>query len=167
VLKNTDFWFVWLVGYATTTLITRDNLRSLASDAASELDILGHDGHSLGVDGSQVGVLEQADKVSLGGLLQGEHCGTLEAKVGLVVLGNLSHQALERKLADQELSGLLVSADLAQSHSSRSISVGFLDATGGRGGLAGCLGGELLARSLSSSGLTCGLLGTGHFSFEC
>ena len=29
-------------------------LRALASDAACELDVLGHDGHALGVDGRQV-----------------------------------------------------------------------------------------------------------------
>jgi len=139
------------------------HLGSLASDAAGQLDVLGHDGHSLGVDGSQVGVLKEADEVSLGGLLEGQHGGTLEAEVGLVVLGDLSHKALERQLADQELGGLLVSADLTQGHSSRSVSVGLLDTTGGRSGLAGRLGGELLTRSLSSGRLTSGLLGTGHF----
>jgi len=40
--------------------------------------------------------------------------------------------------------------------------MGLLHAPGGRGTLAGCLGGQLLARSLSSGGLTGGLLGTGH-----
>ena len=29
----------------------RDDLESLSSDAASQLDVLGHDGDSLGVDG--------------------------------------------------------------------------------------------------------------------
>jgi len=129
------------------------HLGSLASDAAGQLDVLGHDGHSLGVDGGQVGVLEEADEVSLGRLLEGQHGGALEAQVSLVVLGDLSHEALERQLADQELGGLLVSADLAESHSSRSVSVGLLDTTGGRSGLAGRLGGELLTRSLSSGRL--------------
>jgi hypothetical protein len=34
------------------------------------LNVLGHDGHTLGVDGAQVGVLEEADQVSLAGLLK-------------------------------------------------------------------------------------------------
>jgi len=34
------------------------NLRTLASDSPSELDVLGHNGHPLGVDGAQVGVLK-------------------------------------------------------------------------------------------------------------
>jgi hypothetical protein len=58
-------------------------LSALASDAAGQLNVLGHDGHALGVDGAQVGVLEQAHQVSLGGLLQGQQGGALEAQVAL------------------------------------------------------------------------------------
>merc|ERR1719401_1355168 len=47
-------------------------LGALAADAPSELDVLGHDGHALGVDGAEVGVLEEADQISLAGLLEGE-----------------------------------------------------------------------------------------------
>ena len=47
----------------------RGSLRALSTDAAGELDVLGHDGHTLGMDGAQVGVLEKSDKVSLGSLL--------------------------------------------------------------------------------------------------
>lgn len=38
---------------------------------------------TLGVDGSQVGVLEEGDEVGLGGLLEGHHGRGLEAQVGL------------------------------------------------------------------------------------
>ena len=58
-------------------------LGALAADAAGELDVLGHDGDALGVDGAQVGVLEEADQVRLGCLLEGEDGGGLEAKVRL------------------------------------------------------------------------------------
>ena len=40
--------------------------------------------------------------------------------------------------------------------------MGLLDAAGGRGGLTGSLGGELLPGGLASGGFTGGLLGTGH-----
>ena len=93
-------------------------LGTLPTDAASQLDVLGLDGDALGVDGSQVGVLEQANQVGLGSLLEGQHCRGLEAQVGLEVLGNLAHQALEGQLADEQLGGLLVLADLTQSHGS-------------------------------------------------
>ena len=75
-----------------------------ATDAAGELDVLGHDGHTLGVDGAEVGVLEEADKVSLEAL-EGEDGGGLEAEVGLEVLGDLADEALEGELADEELGG--------------------------------------------------------------
>ena len=47
-----------------------NNLSSLSTDAAGQLDVLGHDGDTLGVDGAQVGVLKQPDEVGLTGLLQ-------------------------------------------------------------------------------------------------
>ncbi len=39
-------------------IIRHERLRALAADAAGELDVLGHDGDALGVDGAQVSVLE-------------------------------------------------------------------------------------------------------------
>ena len=83
-------------------------LRALATDATGQLDVLGHDGHTLGVDGSQVGVLKQAHQVGLGSLLEGQHSAALETQVSLEVLGNLTNQALEGQLPDEKLSALLV-----------------------------------------------------------
>jgi histone H3 len=107
------------------------------------------------VDGAQVGVLEQGDEVSLDGLLEGTDGGGLEAEVGLEVLGNLTDQTLEGELADEQLSGLLVATDLTESDGTGLVTVGLLDTSGGGGGLAGGLGGELLTGSLATSGLTC------------
>ena len=112
-------------------------LGALATDAAGELDVLGHDGDALGVDGAQVGVLEEADEVSLRGLLQGGDGGGLEAEVRLEVLGDLADEALEGELADEQLGGLLVAADLAESDRTGAVAVGLLDAAGGGGRLAG------------------------------
>eukprot|EP00964_Phaeocystis_antarctica_P113979 scaffold77957_cov68-Phaeocystis_antarctica.AAC.3 len=136
--------------------------RALATDATGQLDVLGHDGHALGVDRAQVGVLEEANQVRLGGLLEGDNGRRLEAEVGLEVLRDLADQALEGQLADQELGRLLVPADLTERDGARAVAVGLLDAARGRGGLARRLGGELLAGRLASGGLACGLLGTGH-----
>ena len=44
--------------------------RALATDAAGQLHVARHDGDALGVDGAQVGVLEQAHQVRLGRLLE-------------------------------------------------------------------------------------------------
>ena len=46
------------------------SLGTLSTDTTGELDVLGHDGHSLGVDGAKVGVLEERHEVGLGSLLQ-------------------------------------------------------------------------------------------------
>jgi len=138
-------------------------LRAFATDAAGELDVLGHDGDALGVDGAQVGVFEERDEVGLGSFLEGEDGGTLEAEVVLEVLGDLTDETLEGELAEQQVGGLLVAADLAESDSAGPVAVGLLDAAGGGGRFAGSLGGELLAGGFASGRFTCGLLGTSHF----
>jgi hypothetical protein len=140
----------------------RANLSTLATDAAGKLDILRHDRHTLGVDGAQVGILKEANKVGFRCFLERQDSRGLETKIVLKVLGNLTDKALEGSLADKELGALLVLADLTKSDGSRSVTVGLLDTSGCGGGLARSLGGELLAGSLSSGGLAGGLLGTGH-----
>ena len=75
---------------------------------------LGLDGDTLGVDGGQVGVLEERDEVGLGSLLERHDGRRLEAEVGLEVLGNLANETLEGELADEELGRLLVATDLAE-----------------------------------------------------
>ena len=72
--------------------------------------------------------------------------------------------AKQTHLADEELSGLLVLADLAEGDGSRAVPMRLLDSTCGRGALPGSLGGELLTGSLASGRFAGGLLGTGHFS---
>ena len=151
VLKRTGVW------------VGRDFLSPLTTDSAGQLDVLGHDGDTLSVDGAQVGVLKETDQVSLAGFLQGHDGRALEAQVSLEVLGNFSHQTLEREFADKELSALLVTSDLSQGDGTGPVSVGLLDATCGRGRLPGSLGGKLLTGSLTSGGFTGGLLCTCHF----
>ena len=109
------------------------------------------------MDSTQVGVLEKTNEVSLGGLLEGKNGGSLEAKVTLEILGDLTNKTLEGQLADEKVGGLLVTTDLTKSNGSGSVTVGLLDTSGGGGALSGCLGGELFAGSLSSGGLACGL----------
>ena len=81
------------------------------------------------MDGAQVGVLEQADKVGLGGLLEGKDSRSLEAEIGLEILSDLTDETLEGQLADEQISTLLVSTNLTKSDSSRSVSVGLLDSS--------------------------------------
>jgi hypothetical protein len=44
-------------------------LRSFASDATGQLNVLGHDGHPLGVNGAQIGVFKQSHQIGFGRFL--------------------------------------------------------------------------------------------------
>ena len=138
-----------------------------AANSAGQLDVLGHDGDPLGVDGAKVGVFEEADQVSLTGLLQCHDSGTLEPQLGLEVLSNFPDKSLEGELSDQQLGALLVATNLTQGNSSRPVSVGFLDATSSRGTLAGRFGSQLLPGGFSTSTLSCRLLGASHDEVGC
>ena len=143
-------------------ILVRINLSTLSADTAGELDVLGHDGDTLGVDGAQVGVFEESYEVGLGSFLKGHDGRGLETEVSLEVLGDFTDKTLERQLADEELSALLVPPDFTECYGTGPVPVGFLDASCGRGGLASSLGGELLAWGLAPCGLACCLLGTSH-----
>ena len=134
--------------------------RSLSTDSAGELHVLGHDGNSLGVDGAEVGVFEKSDHVGLGGFLEGEDGGRLESKVVLEVSGDISDESLEGELSDEELSGFLELSDFSEGDGSGTESVGSLDTTGNL--LGGGLGGNVLSGVFTSGTLTSGHLGTGH-----
>ena len=103
------------------------------------------------MDSSQVGVLEERDEVSLGGLLEGHDGARLEAEVGLEVLSDLTNETLEGELSDEELSRLLVTTNLTESNGTGAVTVRLLNTTGGGGGLAGGLGSELLTGGLLMS----------------
>ena len=128
-----------------------NHLCSLSADSAGQLNVFGHDGDALGVDGAQVGVFKKTNKVSLASLLKGHHSGALETQVGLEILSDFSDKTLEGQLADQQLGGFLVTTDLTKSDCSRPVTMRLLDSTSGRRALTSCLGGELFAWSFSTS----------------
>mmetsp|Transcript_55565 Transcript_55565/g.140849 ORF Transcript_55565/g.140849 Transcript_55565/m.140849 type:complete len:201 (+) Transcript_55565:208-810(+) len=160
-------------------------LHLLAAQAARELQVLRHNRHALRVDGAQVRVLEEADKVGLGGLLESEHGLRLEAHVRLQLLGNLANEPLEGQLADEQVRALLVLTDLTQRDGALFVPVRLLVLAGHgrcvlplvrrlagreRGGAhaagvlragAGVLGGKGAARRQRRR-LACGHLGPGH-----
>ena len=148
--------------FITLSKSVRRSLGALSTDAASQLNILGHNSYTLGVDGTQVGIFEKTNEVGLSSFLKSKDGRSLETKVTLEVLGDLANKTLERKLADEQVSGLLVPTNLTESDGSGTVPVRFLHTSGGRGGFTGSLGGELLTGGFASSRLTGGLLGTGH-----
>jgi len=145
-------------------------MQVFTTDAPCKLHVLGHDGHTLGVDGTQVGVLKEVDKVGLGCFLQCADSRRLEPKIALKVRGDLTHQALEGQLLDESVGALLELADLSQGHSARAVAVRLLDATSGRRLPLRKLGRallrshcrEVLARCLATVGLAGSLLSASH-----
>ena len=85
-------------GWAFEVARGRERLARQADEAHL---VLRHDGDPLSVDRAEVGVLKKTHHVGFAGFLDGEDCLALEAQVRLVLLGDLSHESLERQLADQ------------------------------------------------------------------
>ena len=139
------------------------DLSTFSTDSSCQLDVLWHDSDPLCVDGAQVSVFKKTDEVSFGGFLKSSDGCALESQVGLEVLGDLTDQSLERELSDQQFRGFLVSSDLSESNSSRSVTMRLLHSSSGWGALSSSLGGQLFSWSLTSSGFSCSLLGSCHF----
>ena len=96
VLKNT--WF----DDVKKKKRKRDSERGLVSpQSLGQSNVFAHNRHSLGVDGRQIGVLEQRHHVRLGRLLQRHDRRRLEPQVVFEVAGNLPDQPLERQLPHQ------------------------------------------------------------------
>ena len=113
--------------------------------------------------GTQVCVLKQANKISLGSLLEGKDGGSFVAFVIAEILRDLTDKTVEGRLADEQFGRFLVAADLTKGDGAWAVAVGLLHPTGGGGGLAGRLGGELFAAdAFASRGFPCGLLRPGH-----
>ena len=71
---------------------------SISPDPLRQLHVLWHDGHPLGVDSTEVGVLKEPNNVSLHPLLQGGEGGDLDAEGVGVLLHKTPGQPLERKM---------------------------------------------------------------------
>ena len=136
------------------------DLGTLTTDTTSQLNILRHNSHTLGMDSTKVSILKQSHQISLTRLLQRQNSRRLKPQISLEILRNLPHKTLKGCLADQQVGGLLVLADLTEGNGTGTVTVGFLDASGGGCGFACGLGGELFAGGFASGGFTGGLLGT-------
>lgn len=140
----------------------RLDLSSLPPYPASQLDVFGHNGDSLGVDGTQIGIFKQPHQVCFTGLLKRTNGCTLKPQVGLEILGDLPHQPLERQLPDEQLGRFLVTTNLSESHGAGPVAVRFLHPSGRGRAFPGRLGGQLFAGGFATRGLPSGLLGSGH-----
>jgi histone H3 len=89
---------------ALIPLLHKHPLKPFTMNASGQLNVLGHDGNTLGVNGAQVCILKHANKVSLRSLLEGKYSCALETQVAIEILSNLSYQMLEWCLANQKVS---------------------------------------------------------------
>ena len=117
------------------------------------------------MDGAQVGIFEKTDQVSFGGFLESQDSGALESQVTFEFLGDFSNQSLERELSQKEISRFLIFSDFSEGNGTGSESVGFLDTSGGGGGLSSLLGSKGFSWSFLSSGFSSGQFSSSHFKF--
>ncbi len=118
------------------------------------------------MNGTEVGVFKETNKVSFSSFLEGKDSTALESEFLLEIVSNFSNKSLEWELSDQELGRLLVFSDFTKSNCSRSESVGFLDtSSGGWGTFSGSLGSKVLSWGFSSGGFSSGLLCSCHLFF--
>ncbi len=75
---------------------TLHKLETVTANAASQQHVLGHDGHTLGVNGAQIGVFKQSDQERFSRLLKSEHRLRLEAQFGFEVHRDIADQTLKR-----------------------------------------------------------------------
>ena len=137
------------------------------ADTAGQLDVLWHDGHTLGMDSTEVGILEESNKVGLTSFLESHDGCALETEISLEVLGDLTDETLEGQFSQEELRRFLVSTDLTEGNCSGSVTMRLLYSSGGRGALTGSLGSQLFTGCFSSCRFTGGLLCTSHYTSRC
>lgn len=133
------------------------------ANAAGKTNVLRHDGNAFGMNGTEVGVLEESNQESLCSLLESCNGGSLKSNVVLVGSGNFPNETLEGQFADKEFCGFLVSANFAQCNRPRSKTVRSFDYSARIGGF---LGFRDAAGDFVSGRFAGGLFGTGHVNLE-
>ena len=61
----------------------KEILGTLTTDATGKLHVAGHDGHTLGVDGTQIRIFKETNKISLSSFLKSKNCRCLEPQIRL------------------------------------------------------------------------------------
>lgn len=139
------------------------HLSSLSPYPASQLDVFGHDGDSLSVDGTQISIFKQTHQVRFASLLQRTNGRALKPQVGFEILSDLPHQPLEGQLPDEQLGRLLVTTNLSKRHGPGPVAMRLLHPAGRGSAFPGGFCGQLFAGGFPTGGFTSSLLGSGHF----
>jgi hypothetical protein len=96
----------------------------LSANATGKLNVFGNDRDTLGMDGTQITVLKETNRVGLCSLLKSKDGRSLESKFTLEILGELANEMLERNFANEQVRQLLVVMDLTKGDGSWAITVG-------------------------------------------
>ena len=80
-----------------------DHSEPISSNTFRQLEVLGHDSHSLGMDSAEVSVLKQRNQISFSSFLEGKNCLALEPDFLFELGCDFSHQSLEGELSDQQV----------------------------------------------------------------
>ena len=70
-------------------------VEALSADATGEVQVLFQDGHTSGVDGTEVGIFEETCEVAFGSLLKGQEGRALEAELGVNTVTDGTDETLE------------------------------------------------------------------------
>lgn len=126
---KSKYWFPNILNTTKAAQHARAGRLPLTTDTTCQLNVLRHDGDTVRMDSTQIGILEETNQVSLSSLLQSHDSRRLESQVGLEILSDFTDQPLERQLSNQQLSGSLVSSDFTKGNSSWSVSSWLLNTT--------------------------------------
>ena len=89
--------------YPIDWTLSGDTSWSTPSDPLCQLHVFWHNGHSLRVNGTQVGVLKQLYDITFSPLLKCNKGASLDTKIWSILLNDAPDEALERQLPDQQL----------------------------------------------------------------
>ena len=96
-------------------------VKNFTAQASCKLHVFRYDRHALRMDGAQVRVFKQSDKVCFSGFVKREERSRLEAQVRAKVVRDLAHDAVKGESGNKKLGRLLVLANFAQRDGSRTI----------------------------------------------
>ena len=105
-----QFMLIIVIWQAKVDLVStlRDHITvvsvAVATDATGQVHVLLLDGLALSMDGAQIGVLKDTDKVGLGSFLNSEKSMRLEAELVVEVLADLADESLDGSAGKEHVS---------------------------------------------------------------
>lgn len=93
---------------------------AFSSDSSSKMHVFTHDSYSSSMKCTKVNVFKESNDISFSSFLKGMKRGSLETKIWVKSIGQMSNKSLEWKFLHKSSCWFLVSLDLSKGNSSRS-----------------------------------------------